>query len=57
MQHALADIVIVRATAHRDVRLDWEWFAESSIRCFHGMVMALPGPRFQLDPALLPGCE
>src|SRR5712671_3546259 len=57
MQHALADIVIVCATAYRDVRLDREWFAQSSISCFYRMIVAFPSPGLQLHPALLPGWE
>src|SRR5882762_1070587 len=57
MQHALADIVIVCATAYRDVRLDREWFAQGSVGCFYRMVVAFPSPGLQPHPALLPGWE
>src|SRR5258707_5512463 len=57
VQHALCDVVVIRARVHWNVRLDRDWFAESPICRFRGMVMAFPSPRVQLHPALLPGGE
>src|SRR6266436_8037124 len=57
VQHTLADVVIVRARVQGNVRLDRDGFSESSIGCFHRMVVAFPSPRIQLHAALLPCSE
>src|ERR1700675_4498466 len=57
VQHTLPDVVVVGASVHWHVRLWRDRFAESSIGCFDGMVVAFPGPGVQLHASLLPGRE